>query len=50
MKVKYKENEKYIIYYFPASYSYMIETVQGEFITTLDKYDTNDMKELKQYL
>ena len=50
MKIKYKENEKYIIYYFPASYSYMIETVQGEFITTLDKYDTNDMKELKQYL
>ena len=50
MKVKYKENEKYIIYYFPASYSYMIETVQGEFITTMDKYDTNDIKELKQYL
>ena len=50
MKIKYKENEKYIIYYFPASYSYMIETVQGEFITTLDKYDTNDIKELKQYL
>lgn len=50
MKVKYKENEKYIIYYFPSSASYMVETVQGGFITTLDKYDTNDMKELKQYL
>ena len=50
MKVKYKENEQYIIYYFPSSFSYMVETVQGKFITTLDKYDTNDMKELKQYL
>ena len=50
MKVKYKENEKYIIYYFPSSASYMVETVQGGFITTLDKYDTEDMKELKNYL
>jgi hypothetical protein len=50
MKIKYKENEQYVIYYFPASASYMIETVQGGFITTLDKYDTEDMKELKNYL
>lgn len=50
MKVKYKENGQYIIYYFPESASYMIETVQGQFITTLDKYDSDDIKELKQYL
>lgn len=50
MKIKYKENEQYLISYFPASASYMVETVQGEFITTLDKYDTEDMKELKNYL
>ena len=50
MKVKYKENNKYIIYYFSTGYSYMVKTVQGEFITTLDKYDSDDMKELKNYL
>lgn len=50
MKVKYKENEQYIIYYFPTSASYMVETVQGGFITTLDKYDSDDIKELKNYL
>ena len=50
MKVKYKENEQYIIYYFPSSASYMVETAQGGFITTLDKYDSDDIKELKQYL
>ena len=41
---------KSISYTTPASASYMIETVQGQFITTLDKYDTEDMKELKNYL
>lgn len=33
-----------------SSASYMVETVQGQFITTLDKYDADDMKELKNYL
>jgi len=40
MKVKYKENETYIIYYFPSSASYMAETVQGQFITWINTMQT----------